>query len=95
MAEIVEGALMEAAERAKGVDFGADELAYKRLGILTRLKGGGIRSLRDLRQQASLGAILDMLPRCIDNKDDEGGTIKDIYTRHLGDIIGEGAFEAT
>ncbi len=51
--------------------------------------------MRDLRHPTYLRAILDMMPRCIDNKDEDGETVKGIYTRQLGDIIGEEAYEAT
>ncbi len=50
--------------------------------------------MKDLCQPAFVGALLDMLSRCIDSKDDDGEMIKGIYTRQLGDIIGEKAYEA-
>ena len=43
MAEMVEGALLEAAERAIRIDFGSEEMARRRLHIPARLKGGGIK----------------------------------------------------
>ncbi len=51
--------------------------------------------MRVLRQPTFLGGILNMLPRCIDSKEEEEEKVKGIYTRQLGDIIGEGAYEAT
>ena len=60
MAEMVEGALLEATEQATRIDFGAEELAMQRLGIHARLKGGGLRKPTELRAPAFVGAILDI-----------------------------------
>jgi hypothetical protein len=63
MAEMVEGRLLKAAERATGVNLGTDKLAHRRLGIQARLKGGELKSLMELRHPTFFGAILDMLSR--------------------------------
>jgi hypothetical protein len=49
MAELVQGALLEAAKRTTWVGFGSEALARQRLYIPARLKGGGIRNISDLR----------------------------------------------
>jgi hypothetical protein len=95
MAKAVEGALLEATERAKRIDFGSEEMTRLRLHIPARLTGGGIKSISELRHPTFVGAILDILPRCIDTRDEKGETTKGIYTKQLRDIIGEGAFDAT
>ena len=40
-----------------------------------------------------MGAILDILPRCIDKKDESGVLIIGVYPKQLGDVIGEDAFD--
>ena len=73
MVEIVDGAILEAAEMATRIDFGAEELAKQRLNIPARRKGGGLRNPADLRATAYVGAILDILPRCI-GKEETGNS---------------------
>jgi hypothetical protein len=95
MVELVRGALLEVAEWTTGVDFGSKDLSRQRLHIPARLKGGGIRSVYDLRQPTFVGAIFDILPRCNEIRDDKGEIVKGVYSEQMGDIIGEGAFDTT
>ena len=48
----------------------------------------------DLKRPSFLGAMLDILSRCIDKKDQDGEKTKGIYNRKLTDVIGEGACDA-
>jgi len=92
MAELVDVAILEAVHEAAGIEFDAETVAKDILRLPTRLKGGGIRSMVDLIVPAFLGATLDILPRCIDRKDQEGEKTKGVYNRELIDVIGEGAY---
>ena len=40
-----------------------------------------------------MGAILEILPRCIDMKEDNGDIGKEVYASQLGAIIGEGTYD--
>ncbi len=59
---------MGAVQAATGVDFDTEVMARERLRLPARLKGGGIRKAKDTRYPAFLGAILDILPRCVDKE---------------------------
>jgi hypothetical protein len=56
------------------------------------MRGGGIKILKDLRIPAFLGALLDILPRCIDMKEENGEVSKGYYNQHLTTEIREGAY---
>jgi hypothetical protein len=66
MAAHVDGCIMEAVQAAKGVDFDTEESARGRLELPPRMKGGGITRATDTIYPTFLGALLDVLPRCID-----------------------------
>jgi hypothetical protein len=66
MAELVDAAIMEVVHAATGIRFDAERVAKDRLRQPARLKGGGIRSMGDMQQLAFMGAILHVLPSCID-----------------------------
>ena len=58
------------------------------------MKGGGIKKLEDVRYPAFLGAILDILLRCIERKEEKGVVVKGYYTEQLSYVIGKGAYDA-
>ena len=72
MSELVDVAILEAIHATTGFEFDAEIVAKDRLRLPARLKGGGIGSIVDLRRPTFLGAMLDILPRYIDEKDQEG-----------------------
>jgi hypothetical protein len=79
MTKLVHGALLEAAKMTTTwVDFGSEDLARQRLHIPARLKGGWIRNISDLHQQTFVGAILDILPSCIDIANEKREIIKGV-----------------
>jgi hypothetical protein len=63
MAEIVDVAILEAVHATTGINFNADYVARDRLRLQVKLKGGGLRSMSELRRTSFMGAILDTLPR--------------------------------
>ena len=69
MADQMVCCIMEAVQAATGMDFDGEEAARERLKIPERMKGGGIRRATETRYPAFLGALLDVLPRCIDMTD--------------------------
>ena len=95
MAKMVEGALLEVAEQTTEIDFGTEELARERPSIPTMLKGRGLRKPTVLRAPAFVGAIFDILTRCIDRKDETGELTKGVYAKQLSGVIGEGAYDMT
>ncbi len=40
-----------------------------------------------------MGAILDILPRCIDIKDENRCTVKGVFSTQLGFVIGASAYD--
>jgi hypothetical protein len=56
------------------------------------MKGGGIKRAADVKYPTFLGALLDVLPRCVDRKDKNGEIVKGIYSDQLTEVIGEGTF---
>ena len=66
MAYLVDACVLEAVEAATSIDFDQEEMAEERLRLPARMKGGGIKKQTDMRRPAFLGALLDILPRCID-----------------------------
>ncbi len=93
MARHVDCCIMEAVHVATGVNFEAEVMAKERLRLPARMKGGGVKSAMDLRYPAFLGALLHILPRCIDRKDTSGEITRGTYTDQLTAAIGEGAFD--
>ncbi len=93
MARHVDCCIMEAVQAATGVDFDTEIMAKERLRLPARMKGGGIKRAKDLRYPAFLGALLDILPRCVDRKDSSGEITQGTYADQLTTVIGEGAFD--
>ena len=94
MAELLDLAIVEAVHSATGIEFDAETVAKDKLRLSARLKGGGIRNMVELSNLAFLGAMLDILPRCIDRKDQEGEKTTGVYNRQLTNVIGEVAYAA-
>ena len=57
------------------------------------MKGGGVKSMVDLRNPAFLGAIMDVLPRCIDRSGPNGEKTRGIYNSTLANAIGDRAYD--
>ncbi len=89
----VDCCIMEAVYAATGVNFDTEVMAKERLRLPARMKGGGIKRTTDLRYPAFLGALLDILPRCVDRKDSSGEIMQGTYSDQLTAVIGEGAFD--
>jgi hypothetical protein len=83
--------IMEAVQVATGVSFDTEVMAKERLRLPARMKGGSIKRAADLRYPAFLGALLDILPRCVDRTDSNGGVTRGKYADQLTAVIGEGA----
>ncbi len=81
MAEYVDSCMMEAVQAATGVDFDNEETARVRLRIPARMKGGGIKRATETRYLAFLGALLDVLPICIDRTEATGEKIWGYYAQ--------------
>jgi len=79
---------MEAVQAATGINFDQDEEARSRLRLLARMKGGGVKKLEDVRYPTFLGALLDILPRCVDVKEEKGVVVKGYYADPLTGVIG-------
>jgi hypothetical protein len=94
MAETVDVCIMEAVHAATGVNFETEKMAKERLRLPARMKGGGIKRTTDTRYPAFLGAMLDVLPRMIDMKDENGEMTVGVYSSQMTHIIGEGAYDA-
>jgi hypothetical protein len=94
MAETMDLCIMEAVQAATGVCFETEKMAHERLRLPARMKGGGIKRTTDKRCPAFLGAMLDVLPRLIDRKDDNGEVTVGVYSRQMTGVIGEGAYDA-
>ena len=65
MVDLVDAAVLEVCHAATDIRFNDEPVAKDRLRLSARLKGRGIRNMTDLRRPTFLGAILDILPRCI------------------------------
>jgi hypothetical protein len=63
---------MDAVQAATGVDFDTEVMAKERLRLPARMKGGGIKRATDTRYPSFPGALLDILPRCVDKKENNG-----------------------
>jgi hypothetical protein len=85
---------MEAVHAAIGVDFDMESAERERPRLPARMKGGGIKTTADNRRPAFLGALLDVLPRCIDRKAENGEEMLGYYSEQLTEAIGKGAYDA-
>jgi len=74
------------------VNFKTEVMAKERLRLPARMKGGGIRRATDTRCPAFLGALLDILPRCVDKAEANGEVTKGVYSEQLTVVIGEGVY---
>jgi hypothetical protein len=83
MAGRVDCCIMEAVHAATGVKFDTEVMAKERLRLPARMKGGGIKRAADVKYPAFLGALLSVLPRCVDKKDKNGEIVKGIYSDQL------------
>jgi len=68
-------------------------MAKERLRLPARMKGGGIKRAADTGYPMFLGALLDILPRCVDRKESNGGITRGIYSDQLTEVMGEGAID--
>jgi hypothetical protein len=93
MAEIVDAAIMKVCHATICNRFGANPLAKDRLRLPARRKGGGVRSMVDLRRPAFLGAILNIQPKCIDRRGSNGEETHEFYSNILTESIGKGAYD--
>ena len=96
LAEAVDASVLRAVQAATAAEFLGDNVAQTRLQLPARCKGGGVKKAWDLRRPAFVGALLDILPKCIDRVDpnaDEGTVIRGAYHTQLKDAIGEGAYD--
>jgi len=93
MAEYVDNCILEAVHAAPGVDFDNEDTARERLRIPARMKGGGIRRATETRYPTFLGALLDVLPRCIDKTEANGEKVQGYYAQQLTEVIGEVAYD--
>ena len=94
MAERVDNCIMEAVEAATRVDFDMDKAAQEGLRLPARRKGGGIKRAADTRRSTFLGALLDILPRCIDMKAENGEDMPGYDSDPLTKALGKGAYAA-
>ena len=82
MAKLVDAVIVEAVHAVTCIiDFNVEVIAKDRLRLQARVKGGGIRSMMDMRRPVFLDAILYILPRCIDSKAPTGELTKEIYNK--------------
>ncbi len=77
------------------MDFDTGVMAKERLRLPARMKGGGTKRATDTRYPTFLGALLDILPRCVGMRENNGEIMKGIYSDQLTTVIGEGAFNET
>ena len=89
----VDYCIMEAVRAATGVDFDKEVMAKERLRLPARIKGRGIKRTTDNVYPTFLGALLDILSRCVDMKDTNGEISRGTYSEQLTMVIGEGAYD--
>ncbi len=58
------------------------------------MKEGGIKRGADTRKPAFLGALMDILPRYIDRKAENGEEMPGYYSEQLTEALGKGAYDA-
>ena len=78
MAGHVDCCIMEVVYAATGVDFDTEVMAKERMRLPARMKGGGIKRATNTRYPTFLGALLDILPKCVDKKESNGEVTKGI-----------------
>jgi hypothetical protein len=71
-----------------------DMAAMEKLRLPARMKGGGIKRATNARRPAFLGALLDIHPRCIDKKAENGKEMPGYYLEQLTKAIGKGTYDA-
>ncbi len=76
------------------MDFDLESVAMERLRLLARMKGEGIKKAADTRRPAFLGALIDVLPRCIDKRAENGEEMAGYYMEQLTETLGKGAYDA-
>jgi hypothetical protein len=81
MVEYVDNCIMEAVHAATGVDFDSEDAGRERLRIPARMKGGGIKRATETRYPTFLGALLEVLPRCIDMTEAKGEKVHGYYAQ--------------
>ena len=86
MASLVNARISEAMEAATCIDFEDKEMAEERLRLPTRMKGEGIKKQMDLRRPAVLGALRDILPRCMSITESNGEAQMGYILRQAIDI---------
>jgi len=89
----VDCSIMEAVHAATGLNFDTEVMAKERLRLPEIMKGGDIKRATDTRYLSFLGALMDILPRCVDMKESNGEITKAIYSDHLTAVIGEEAYD--
>jgi hypothetical protein len=94
MARHVDCCIMEAVHAATGVDFDTEESSRERLRLPTRMKGGGIKRATDTRYPTFLRALLDILPRCIDRRDEHGEAQPIYYSQQPTETFGNRAYDS-
>ena len=92
MARRVDCCIMQAVHAATGVNFDTEVMAKERLRLPARMKGGGIKRTTDSWYPAFMGALLDIMSRCVDMKERNGEVTKGTYSDQLTEVVGEGAF---
>ncbi len=80
MAATVDCCVMEAVQVATGVNFETEDMAKERLRLPARMKGEDIKTSTDKRYPIFLGALMDVLPRLIDRKEDNGYITPGVYS---------------
>jgi hypothetical protein len=66
MVSLVDACILEAVEAALSIDFNEENMAEERLRLPARMKRGGIKKHKNMKRPAFLGAVLDIMPRCVD-----------------------------
>ena len=89
----MDATILKAIHAATGIRFDEEKVPKDKLRLPGRLKCGGVMSMVDLRNPAFLGAILDVLPRCIDRTGPSGEKTRGVYNATLTEVIGEGAYD--
>ena len=93
MAESVDAAILNVCHAATCIRFNVEPVAKDRLRLPAWLKGGGIRTMPDMRRPVFHGAILDILLRCIDKRGPNGEEIEGVYNNIPTKSIGRGAYD--
>ena len=92
MASLIDACILQAVEAATDMEFKEEDMEEERLRLPTRMKGGGIKKQTDLMRPTFLGALPNILPRCIDITETGVEENKGYYSKQLKIEIGEGAY---